>query len=204
MSNPNRPPWTRWAVCLFFLQLFAACGGAHTHVVLLPDTDGGTGAVSVEKGDRLVVLDAPMTAADVNQRGSITTGPVTEAEVERDFSEALAAQPPEPVTFVLYFEEGSTEVRETSRPKLEALFREVAARQAVEVQVTGHTDRVGKETDNDRLSAERAEAIKAMLVQKGLRAQFIRAVGRGEREPLVTTEDDVKEPRNRRVEIIVR
>jgi outer membrane protein OmpA-like peptidoglycan-associated protein len=181
-----------------------ACGGARTHVVLLPETDGGAGAVSVERGDRVIVLDTPMTAADIGSRGGITTGPVTEADVARDFADALAAQPPEPATFVLYFEEGSTEVREASRATLEALFQEVADRQAVEVQVTGHTDRVGEATDNDRLSAERAEAIKAMLVEKGLRAHFVRAVGRGEREPLVPTEDEVREPRNRRVEIIVR
>jgi outer membrane protein OmpA-like peptidoglycan-associated protein len=95
-------------------------------------------------------------------------------------------------------------VHESSRPTLKALFDEVAQRQAVEVQVTGHTDTVGTEADNDRLSAERAELIKKMLIEQGLRASFIRAVGRGEREPLVSTTDNTREPKNRRVEVIVR
>ena len=80
----------------------------------------------------------------------------------------------------------------------------MAKRQAVEVQVTGHTDRVGTDANNDRLSLERAEAVRDMLVQRGLKSNFIRAVGRGEREPLIPTPDDQPELRNRRVEVIVR
>jgi outer membrane protein OmpA-like peptidoglycan-associated protein len=74
----------------------------------------------------------------------------------------------------------------------------------VEVQVTGHTDRVGSVADNDRLSLQRAEAVRAMLIQRGINSSFLRAVGRGEREPLIPTADQQAEPRNRRVEVIVR
>jgi outer membrane protein OmpA-like peptidoglycan-associated protein len=84
------------------------------------------------------------------------------------------------------------------------LFAEVARRQAVEVQVTGHTDTLGKESDNDLLSEERAQAIKEMLIAQGLKSNFIRAVGRGSRELLILTPPNVREPRNRRVEVIVR
>jgi OmpA-OmpF porin, OOP family len=54
------------------------------------------------------------------------------------------------------------------------------------------------------LSLVRAEAVRAMLMQRGIKASFVRAVGRGEREPLVPTADEQPEPRNRRVEVIVR
>ena len=70
--------------------------------------------------------------------------------------------------------------------------------------MTGHTDRVGSEADNDRLSLQRAEAVRAMLIQRGINSSFLRAVGRGEREPLIPTPDEQAEPRNRRVEVIVR
>ena len=43
-----------------------------------------------------------------------------------------------------------------------------------------------------------------ILIQRGLKTSFIRAVGRGEREPLIATPDEEPEPRNRRVEVIVR
>jgi outer membrane protein OmpA-like peptidoglycan-associated protein len=71
--------------------------------------------------------------------------------------------------------------------------------------VIGHTDRVGNEQANDELSLQRAERVKAEFVAQGIApAERIRAAGRGERELLVPTENDVDEPLNRRVEINVR
>ena len=191
------------AACIVTL-LLAACSTTKTLVALLPEESGTSGAVSVGEGARAVVLDAPLTIATVDTRGNIDKKAVTQEEIQRTFGEALAAQPPKPLSFTLYFSIASTEVTQESQPILEALLAEVANRQAVEVQVTGHTDRVGTDANNDRLSLERAEAVRDMLVQRGLKSNFIRAVGRGEREPLIPTPDDQPELRNRRVEVIVR
>ncbi len=68
----------------------------------------------------------------------------------------------------------------------------------------GHTDRVGTLEANDALSLRRAEAVRALIIERGFEAARVRAVGRGERQPLVATDDEVDEPRNRRVEIVVR
>ena len=57
---------------------------------------------------------------------------------------------------------------------------------------------------NDRLSAQRAERMKLHLIDIGIPADRIHVAGRGERELLIRTPDSVDEPRNRRVEIIVR
>jgi len=188
-------------VCLGTL-LLAACSTTKTLVVLLPEESGTSGAVTVGEGARTVMLDAPLTSATVDTRGNVDKATVTEDEVQRTFGEALAAQPPIVMSFTLYFSTASTEVTPESQQILEALFAEVAKREAVEVQVTGHTDRA--ETDANRLSLERAQAVQEMLVQRGLKTNFIRAVGRGEREPLVPTPAGQPEPRNRRVEVIVR
>ena len=185
--------------------LIAGCSSAKTFVVLLPEESGGASAVTIEEGTRVTVLDSPLTAATVDARGNIGKAVVTPEEVQQTFGAALAAQPPRSVTFILYFSTGSTEVAAESQPVLEALFAEVAKRQAVEVQVTGHTDRAGTDTlADDRLSLERAQAVRGMLIQRGLKASFIRAVGRGQREPLVPTPVGQPEPKNRRVEVIVR
>jgi len=191
------------AVCIGTLFL-AACSTTKTLVVLLPEESGTNSAVTVGEGSRAVVLNTPLTAATVDARGTIDKATVTQEEVQRTFGEALAAQPPKPLSFTLYFDIASTEVTPDSLPILEALFAEVAKREAVEVQVTGHTDRVGTDATNDRLSLERAQAVRDVLIQRGLKTNFIRAVGRGEREPLIPTPDEQPEPRNRRVEVIVR
>ena len=182
----------------------SGCATANTFVVLLPEEGGAPSAVTVGNDSQRAVLDKPYSTATVDTRGGVETKTITAEEANRMFADALAAQPPQPISFTLYFETNSLEVTPSSRPALEALFAEVAKRQAVEVQVTGHTDRVGSEADNDRLSLQRAEAVRTMLIQRGINSNFVRAVGRGEREPLIPTPDEQAEPRNRRVEVIVR
>src|SRR4030095_6209194 len=102
----------------------------------------------VGAGSRSTVLDKPYSAAAVDKQGAIETKTITAEEANRTFAAALAAHPPQPVSFTLYFETNSVEVTAASRPALDALFAEAAKRPAVEVQVTGHTDRVGTEADN--------------------------------------------------------
>jgi outer membrane protein OmpA-like peptidoglycan-associated protein len=191
-------------ICATAGLFLSGCASVNTFVVLLPEEGGAPSAVSVGEGSGGTVLDKPYSAAAVDTKGRVETKSITAEEAKRTFAEALAAQPPQAVSFTLYFETNSTEVTSASRAALDALLTEVAQRQAVEVQVTGHTDRVGSTADNDRLSLQRAEAVRAMLVQRGIKADFIRAVGRGEREPLIPTSDEQAEPRNRRVEITVR
>jgi len=190
-------------ICFAMIYL-NGCSGKKTLVVLLPEEGNPNSAVAIGEGDRQTVIDQPLTSASVGSGGRISQKEITTAAVEATFSAALAAQPPTPISFTLYFEEGSTVVLPASQGTLAELFAEVARRQAVEVQVTGHTDTVGREKDNDLLSSERAQRIKNMLIGQGLQADFIRAVGRGERELLVPTPNNFREPKNRRVEVIVR
>jgi outer membrane protein OmpA-like peptidoglycan-associated protein len=73
-----------------------------------------------------------------------------------------------------------------------------------DIIVTGHTDTRGSGTFNDDLSRRRAQQIRQLLIERQLPAARIEAVGRGERELLVPTADEVDEARNRRVTIEVR
>ena len=71
------------------------------------------------------------------------------------------------------------------------------------IGVTGHTDRAGSDAYNMALSLRRANAVKDQLVREGIPAAGITVVGRGESQPLVPTADGVREPQNRRVEIVL-
>jgi hypothetical protein len=71
------------------------------------------------------------------------------------------------------------------------------------ITVTGHTDTSGSAAYNLELSRRRAEAVAGELVRQGVPATEIATVGRGEEDLLVPTADGVREPRNRRVEIVV-
>ncbi|MCB1876150.1 MAG: OmpA family protein [Chromatiales bacterium] len=173
-------------------------------IVLLPDDNGKVGALLVQGAGGQILLDEALEQAQVGNGGEVRSGKLDEARIDEIFAETLAAQPPKPVTFVLYFQHGTTQLESTSEPVLEKLFKEVASRSASDVQITGHTDTVGALEDNDRLSLQRAEEIRTFLIGRGLAVKRVRAVGRGERELLVPTEDKVSEPRNRRVEVLVR
>ena len=72
------------------------------------------------------------------------------------------------------------------------------------IHVVGHTDTTGSDEYNMRLSASRANSVATYLSSQGVPSTRIRQEGRGEREPLVRTADNVNEPRNRRVDIVIK
>jgi len=187
---------------LLLLLLLAACPRPRELVVLLPDTTGHGGTVTVTSPAQAVTLTTPLTATQTDTRGQVTPGTVTPEEVQAHFGAALGALPPPRQTFVLYFQTG-TVLAEASRADWQALVALLQARAAVEVTVVGYTDRVGSEADNDRLSLARAQEVLTLLEQEGVTLGLVRAVGRGERGLLVDTADEQVEPRNRRVEIEV-
>jgi outer membrane protein OmpA-like peptidoglycan-associated protein len=211
-----RPPTDcrRRAAAAVGLLLVAASGGcAHApppveapteKVILLPESDGRRTAVTVRQGERQLVLDQPYAGAQAGSAAGLRSFQSNAQEVRTAFGAALAALPQRPVSFQLYFVEGSLELTGESKATVELVFTEIAGRPAPEVMVIGHTDSLGGDAANDALSLQRAEAIRAELVRRGIKADSVQAVGRGERELLVPTGDEVAEPRNRRVEINVR
>ena len=72
------------------------------------------------------------------------------------------------------------------------------------IHVVGHTDTVGSTAFNQGLSEQRAASVSSYLASQGLPAGRIREEGRGERELLLRTADGVAEPRNRRVDIVIK
>jgi len=186
------------------LAIALVCGCAtKASVVLLPEADGKPTAVSVHHGNSEVVLDQPYAAADVKTIG-VRRARSNAQDVQERFGPALAAQPARPQTFVLYFVEGTEEFTEESRQLVTTILTEVARRPVPDVLVVGHTDAVGSDQFNDALGLRRAEAVPTALVDAGVPASDVQAISRGKRALAVQTPAGRAEPRNRRVEIIVR
>jgi len=173
-------------------------------VVLIPDADGRTGAVVIRSAGGETVLDRPYSAADVSSKGAVALLQEDAAAVRQRFGAALDAQPPRPVSFTVYFVTNSDELTPESHQTFEQIKAELVRRPVPDIIVIGHTDRVGAVEYNDKLSLVRARTVRAALVAAGIAADRIQEAGRGEREPVVPTADEVAEPRNRRVEINVR
>jgi outer membrane protein OmpA-like peptidoglycan-associated protein len=173
-------------------------------VVVLPSADGHVGTVVVERRGERTVLNQAYAASRVVGGSPPQAQRLAASDVRNGFSIALGALPDRPKSFLVYFLEGTDEFTSESRIELQKILAELRGRGAPDVVVIGHTDRVGNAQFNDRLSLQRAERVRGELVGLGIATARIRTAGRGEREPLVLTDDDIPEARNRRVEINVR
>ena len=181
----------------------AACAPA-TRITLLPQGNGQPSAIVVTTAMGAQVVDQPYQVAEVKRDGALSLDQTTAAEVRKTHPQLLALQPAEPETFVLEFEPGSSTLTAESQARLPEVIARAQARAGGEIVVTGHTDRQGALEANDQLSLERAQAVRGLMMARGFKGELIEAVGRGEREPAIPTEDDVAEPRNRRAVVVVR
>ncbi len=176
-----------------------------TTVVLLAEPDGTVGRATVSNPSGSVELATERAMTRVTVGGA--PAPVTEmsaTDVQRIFGDALAAQPPAPAHFTLYFQFDSDEFTDESRKLVSQVQAAVKTYPAPEVTVVGHTDTVGAATANIGLGLRRANVARTRLVEAGLDGSAITVTSHGEATPLVPTADEVSEPRNRRVEITVR
>ena len=181
-------------------------GCAHSSLLLLPDEDGDHGSVALlesnGKPTQAVVSD-PNSRTTLGQQVTVTRslGP---RGLNQKQAVLLGELPPPARSFTLYFEQGKVELSPQSSSEVAALRAEIAKRPGADVEVTGHTDTVGGDDDNDRLSLKRAEEVMMLLASAGVDATLMTATGRGERELRDPTADSVSSATNRRVEVIVR
>ncbi len=178
-------------------------GCASGTVVLLPEKDGRPTAVTIKQGDKEVVLDQPYAAAKATPLGP-RAYQSTPQEVDAQFKVARDALPARALSFTLYFVEGKDEFTEESKQVVYQILTEIAKRPVPDVLVVGHTDTVGSDQTNDVLGQQRAEIVRTALLRLGIPPDDVHAISRGKRALAVPTADGVAEPRNRRVEIIVR
>jgi len=106
---------------------------------------------------------------------------------------------------ILNFATGSAELTPQARLVLDRLGEALKSQALSQYRfkIAGHTDTVGTREFNRTLSARRAAAVMAYVSEHfGVAPARLQAVGMGSDAPLVSTADQVAEPRNRRVEIV--
>jgi OOP family OmpA-OmpF porin len=185
---------------------FLLGGCATSSLVLLPDDDGRQGSLAVLEANG---RPAQAVIAEGNSRTKLgdatpASRPLGEKGLNAREAALLTSLPPPARSFLLYFDQGTVTPTTESQAVLVQLRAEIASRSGPHVEVTGHTDTVGSETDNDRLSQQRAEEVLGWLASQGFDRSLMSATGRGERELKEPTVDNVSNAANRRVEVIVR
>jgi outer membrane protein OmpA-like peptidoglycan-associated protein len=121
---------------------------------------------------------------------------------------AAAAPAPAPVaaaapSFMVFFDWDRSNLSPQALATIQQAADQFKTTGKARITATGHADRSGPENYNMALSLRRANVVKDALVRDGVPATAISVIGKGETQPLVPTADGVREPQNRRVEIVL-
>lgn len=193
------------------LLLTLACAQKQTQVILLPQDDGSTGAVTLRSQGSAVTLDKPYMLSSSGTMQAAqgdpevikkTYGNLFKMELKRP--QVKVEEPEEkPVTFILHFENRSTALTEASREKLPEIHQLLRKMPPTRIRVIGYTDTVGDREANLTLSSKRADQVARILNRKDRNSNRMEIRGYGEHGPMITTPDNTPEPRNRRVKIYI-
>jgi OOP family OmpA-OmpF porin len=118
---------------------------------------------------------------------------------------AVAAPVSEKVTFAAdaFFDFDKAVLKPEAKAKLDDLVGKTSAVALEVIIAVGHTDAVGTDAYNQKLSVKRSEAVKAYLVSKGIEKNRVYTEGKGEKQPVADNKTSEGRAKNRRVEIEV-
>ena len=118
------------------------------------------------------------------------------------FEYTITATPPR--TFTLdnvFFDSGKSTLRAESNKELNELAEYMNLKKTLVIEIGGHTDNVGAADANQKLSEERANAVKAYLKTKGIAAERVTAKGYGDTKPVADNGTTAGKQKNRRTEV---
>lgn len=161
---------------------------------LATDSTTGTTRQMLEEGPRYSLHIAQMgydtvdmTIANIGDSLNIQLTPIKKGEVF--------------IVKNLHFATNKTRILSRSEEALNDLYMYLARNPQVRIRIIGHTDSVGKDEANQKLSDGRANAVMADLIERGISADRLQAEGRGETQPIDTNDTEEGRQNNRRVEI---
>jgi len=114
----------------------------------------------------------------------------------------VAPAPAAPRCYLVFFDFNKSDLTPQAVQIVDQAASNAGPAKVTQLTVTGHTDTVGSDAYNMRLSRRRAESVAARLEKDGIPSSEIEIVAKGKRDLLVPTADGVKEPQNRRVQIV--
>jgi outer membrane protein OmpA-like peptidoglycan-associated protein len=120
------------------------------------------------------------------------------APAAQEVVETVAAR-----SYLVFFDFDSSRLTPEAKQIVASAAADALQGKTTRIDVTGHTDRSGSDRYNQALSVRRAESVRRELVADGVADSLIVTRGVGESDPLVPTADGVREPQNRRVEIVL-
>ncbi len=176
---------------------------SHPSKVILADS-GKKSAIVIHTKEKDLVIDKPNTYVEISESENIKIKKISDSEIYSKFKDVIEYTPKKPISILLYFKKAKNELTEESEKKISTILKEIADRKMVDISIIGHTDTVGSNEMNAKLSLRRAELIKRLLLDKKIKYHSLKIDSYGENDLLIQTEDNVSEPKNRRVEVFIK
>jgi outer membrane protein OmpA-like peptidoglycan-associated protein len=188
------------------LLIMSGCATVKDTVVLVQDDDGKVGKVTVTTKGGSKTLTAANMMVEVTRSGKSPSDPVEmdQRQIDSLFSDSIKALPLAPVSILLYFTSNTTELTTESKAYIPEVLSITKKRAFYEISIIGHTDTTGTDEYNMSLSLARAVAVRDIFVSHGIHPSKMELSYHGKRDPLIPTGDNIIEPRNRRVEVVVK
>lgn len=164
------------------------------------DKDGKF-SIQLPAGDTFIIK--VKTIVDSTKYGIIGIPALNEGEYfSEPFTLRVKFEPARSYTLDnVYFDFGKYTLRPESFKELDELFSYLKLKTEMKIEIAGHTDNVGKDVDNLKLSQQRAEAIRQYLIKKGITPARITAKGYGATQPIADNTTDEGRQKNRRTEV---
>jgi OOP family OmpA-OmpF porin len=204
---------------MFAVAALATAAGAQNRVTaanggpVIDNWQNGTGELVWKNGtNELCWRDANWTPATAAKGcdGALVPAAAPAAPVATPAAPVVPPAPPAPpvaskVTFAAdaFFDFDKSVLKPEGRAKLDDLVSKIRDVNLEVIIAVGHTDSVGTDAYNQRLSVRRAEAVKAYLVTKGIERNRVYTEGKGEKQPVADNRTKEGRAKNRRVEIEV-
>jgi OmpA-OmpF porin, OOP family len=143
-------------------------------------------------------VDKSFLFSVISNHPELMEGKAIETKYAEQITEAVSSR-----SYSIEFETGSANIRSSSYKTLNEIFESAVVAEGLKVGVYGHTDDKGSDEVNVPLSRERAEAVKAYLMKKGLKTNRIESDGFGSTKPIADNNTEAGRSKNRRVEIVL-
>lgn len=143
-------------------------------------------------------VDKSFLFSVISNHPELLQGKAIEAKYAEDITSEVSSK-----SYSIEFETGSANIKPASYKLLDEIFESAVVAEGLKLGVYGHTDNSGSDAVNIPLSEQRANAVKAYLLKKGLKSQRIETKGYGSTKPIADNNTVEGKSKNRRVEIVL-
>ena len=172
--------------------------------ITLGDKSGKKNAISISSKGTTQRVDKPLSQLKIKGDGKLTKPvQISRDALNANFSDVLDAMPKKVFSTNIFFKEGIA-LNDEYIMKIFQIKNEIKRRYPCEVDIIGYSDTKGSDEENLVLSEKRAKLIEKLLQATKVEIAHTNILAYGETNQFIHTKDGIQEPRNRRVEIIIK